>query len=83
MKFGWNREKTNLAESALRRLCRVVNPAIRVKAVKQDPDDDKIIECAIEAGSDYIITGDKHLLELGGYKTIKILNPAEFIKLMI
>jgi putative PIN family toxin of toxin-antitoxin system len=83
IKFGWNKEKTSLAEGVLRRLCKVVSPAIKVKAVKQDPDDDKIIECAIEAGSHYIVTGDKHLLDLGGYKTIKILTLADFIKLMI
>lgn len=83
VKFEWNDEKNTAAESILRRLCTVVNPSVRVKAVKQDPDDDRIIECALESKSGYIVTGDKHLLNLKEYKSIKILTPAQFINLML
>src|SRR3989344_1822436 len=53
----------------------------KIDVVKDDPDDNKVIECAIESSSDYIITYDKHLLKLKDYKGIKIITPEEFNKI--
>jgi predicted nucleic acid-binding protein len=44
-----------------------------------DPDDVKIVSCAVAAKAHCIISGDPHLLELVSYRTIAILNPAAFI----
>ena len=52
----------------------------KVEIIKDDPDDNKDIECAIESSSDYIITYDKHLLKLKEYKEIKIVKPEEILK---
>ncbi len=51
----------------------------KICVVKKDQDDDKFIECAVELGAKYIITGDKALLEIGKYANIKILNPKDFL----
>ena len=48
--------------------------------VKDDPSDDKFIECAVKLGADCIITGDKALKAVGAYQGIKILSPHEFLK---
>lgn len=40
----------------------LLTPATRVKAVKADPDDDRILEAALAAGAEFIVSGDKHLL---------------------
>jgi len=53
-------------------------PHIRV--VKDDPDDDKFIECAVALKAEVIITGDKALRAMGEYMGIKILSPQEFLK---
>lgn len=53
-------------------------PQIRV--VKDDPDDDKFIECAIALKAEVIITGDKALKAMGEYMGIKILTPLEFTR---
>ncbi|RCK78438.1 MAG: hypothetical protein OZSIB_1358 [Candidatus Ozemobacter sibiricus] len=45
----------------------------------EDPDDDKFLECAIALNADFIVSGDRHLLELGDYMGIKILNPRDFL----
>lgn len=45
----------------------------------RDVKDDKFLACAVEAGADYIITGDKDLLVLKEYEGIKIITPREFI----
>jgi putative PIN family toxin of toxin-antitoxin system len=46
----------------------------------EDPDDDKFIECAVAGKCDIIVSGDKHLLKLSGYKGIKVLKPRGFVE---
>ncbi|MFH1774368.1 MAG: hypothetical protein ABH874_05365 [Methanobacteriota archaeon] len=41
---------------------------------------DKFIECALTGEVDYIVSGDRHLLELKKYRGIKILTPTELRK---
>ena len=55
----------------------LVSPQTKIKAVKDDPDDDIIIECALESESKYIITYDKHLLNLKEFRGIRIIRPEE------
>ena len=50
--------------------------------VKEDPDDNKFLECAVDSKAEYIISGDDHLLKLKEFKGIKIVTPAEFVELM-
>ena len=57
----------------------IIEPKIKVNAVPEDPKDNIVIECALSAGADYIITGDNHLLKLKEFKGIKILTPKEFL----
>ena len=47
--------------------------------VCEDPDDDKFLASAIAGKSKIIISGDKHLLKVSGYKGIKILTPRKFV----
>ena len=56
---------------------KIVGAKAKLDLVKNDPDDNKVVECAEAAGADYIVTGDKHLLDLKGYKGIKIITAAE------
>ena len=60
----------------------LMEPKQKINVVKDDPDDNKVIECAIESSSDYIITYDKHLLRIKEYKGIKILKPEEILKII-
>ncbi len=59
----------------------MVIPNEKVDIVKDDPDDNKIIECALEGKADFILTYDKHLLKLKTPRNIKIITPEEFLKL--
>jgi putative PIN family toxin of toxin-antitoxin system len=47
-------------------------------SVVRDPEDNKILESAVEAGAEYLVTRDNDLLRLGSYEEIKIVNPSEF-----
>ncbi len=50
----------------------------RVDVVKYDRDDNKFFACAEEAGAEYIISNDMHLIEVGEYKGIRALRPKDF-----
>jgi putative PIN family toxin of toxin-antitoxin system len=54
----------------------------QLKVVVDDPDDDKVIECAVVGKADYIVTGDHHLLALGQYGNISIVKAAQFISIL-
>jgi len=45
-----------------------------------DPDDNRILECSLEANARIIVTGDSHLLELHPYRGINILTPRVFLE---
>ncbi len=59
-----------------------VKPKRRVKIIKEDPADNRILECALEANCDFIVSGDKHLLRLRKFKRTRILSPREFVELI-
>jgi putative PIN family toxin of toxin-antitoxin system len=48
--------------------------------IAADPDDDYVIACAIDGEADYIISGDRHLLELESLNKILIVSPREFVE---
>jgi len=50
----------------------------KINAVKADPDDNKILECAVAAEADLIVTMDKHLLKLKTFRRIGIVHPKSF-----
>jgi len=54
-----------------------------LKVVAADPDDDKVLECAVVGGATHIVTGDRrHLLSLGSYQGIPIVSAADFLALV-
>ncbi len=57
---------------------KTVAPRIKLYIISQDPEDNRILECAQAAGADIIVTGDKHLLQLGKFRKTRILTPREF-----
>lgn len=58
----------------------VLPGSLRVDVIKEDPEDNKILACALEARAQYIVSGDKHLLSLRQYKDIAIVTAREFLK---
>jgi|SRR5580658_1639415 putative PIN family toxin of toxin-antitoxin system len=79
-KFGWDEERLNRYLPVLWGLGRQVTPRRRVNAVKEDPDDNRILECAIAAGANAIVSGDGHLTRLTAYEGIAILTPRDFLR---
>ena len=58
----------------------IVYPPQRINEVKADESDNRILETAIAARVEYIITGDAHLLRLNSYRGVPILKPKQFLE---
>jgi putative PIN family toxin of toxin-antitoxin system len=80
-RFLWSAEAAEEQAVRLLRIARLVHPAESIDAVPDDPDDNRILECAVTARSDYVVSGDKHLLRLGSYGGIEIVKVADFLML--
>jgi putative PIN family toxin of toxin-antitoxin system len=63
----------------LRVVARLVEPTDHIQAIEADPTDDRILECAVAAGAEVIVSGDSHLLSLGSFRGIPIQRVAEFL----
>jgi len=61
---------------------KIIKPAKKVDIVKDDPEDNKIIECALASKSSYIITYDHHLLKFGKIMGIEIMTPEQTLKIL-
>jgi putative PIN family toxin of toxin-antitoxin system len=57
----------------------IVEPPGLPEQISRDNDDDKFIACALAAECEYIVSGDKDLLEVSGYQDVNIVTPREFL----
>jgi putative PIN family toxin of toxin-antitoxin system len=58
----------------------VIHPGPARLRVVRDPTDNRILECALAAQAEYLVTGDRDLLALGSYEAIAIVTPGEFLR---
>jgi putative PIN family toxin of toxin-antitoxin system len=63
----------------LRVTTRLVQPTESIHVIEADPTDDRILECAVAAEADAIVSGDTHLLSLSSFRGIPIRRVAEFL----
>jgi putative PIN family toxin of toxin-antitoxin system len=79
-KLLWDNSKTHSAIMRISNLSELVDTRERLAIIADDPDN-RILECAKAGGADFIISGDKHLLNLQNYQGIKIVTPGEFLEM--
>ncbi len=63
----------------LRNHSRIAPHRINLRVVEKDPEDDSIVIAAVEGKADCIVSGDRHLKDLGSYESIPVLSPSEFV----
>ena len=80
-KFNWTEAECAYSREQILSVANLVEPHERVDVVLDDTDDNRIVECAAAARSDYLVTGDRHLLKLGSYRGTQIVNVADFLAL--
>ena len=78
-KLEWSDDRLNSMRAEVASFTKRVSSTETLDVVKADPGDNRILECAVAAGSDVIVTGDAHLLQLGAYRGIKIMKVADFL----
>jgi len=79
-KFRLSEEEIASAIGYYQIILRTIEPKIVVNIICDDPADNRVLDCALSAKVNAIITGDKHLLELGKFKNITMLTSTEFLK---
>lgn len=78
-KFSYDREFLSRTAVFLSEIAEIVQPKEKIDILK-DKGENKIIECAVAARADVIVSGDKELLSLGKHKDIKIITLREFLE---
>lgn len=79
LKFEVAAEDAAIIRAKLESIAEIVRPDMVLHVIADDPDDNRVLECAIQGGTDYIVTGDRHLLKLGSYEAIPILTVRQFL----
>ncbi len=78
-KLLWDNAKAQSAVRLIGNFSEMVHPKERLAVIANDPDN-RILECAVEGQTEFIISGDKHLLNLKTYQGIAIVNPVDFLE---
>lgn len=81
-RFQWSGEALEEAKSQMNGIARKVTPAEEANVIKEDPADNRILECAAAARSDYIVSGDNDLLRAHTFRDIPIVKVANFLELV-
>ena len=81
-----NRPKFKIKQTTIDKITRYiylfaefVAPEERIHFIEADPKDDKFLDAAVAGDAEYIVSGDKHLLELKEFRQISILSAREFL----
>jgi len=82
-RLGWTPEERASFIAALSDFAAIVAPRRKLQVVKADPADNRVLEAAVAGSVDYVVSGDRHLLELGSYEGIPIVTPARFAAILV
>ena len=71
----------DLIEQVLK-IAKFLKPTSKVQVIKEHPANNSVLECALAACADYIVSGDKHLLKVASFEKTKLLSVNGFLKLI-
>ncbi|MGD0680704.1 MAG: putative toxin-antitoxin system toxin component, PIN family [Terracidiphilus sp.] len=79
-KFAVSERDAQAIREKLKGIAEVVDPDFELDAVPEDPDDNRVLECAVAGKAEFIVSGDRHLLRLGNYEGIAIVTVRQSIE---
>ena len=78
-KFEWSPKRARQARTLLRAFARTIVPKEKLAVVSTDETDNRILEAAVAAEAQLLVTGDNHLLAPGKFRGIAIVSPRQFL----
>jgi putative PIN family toxin of toxin-antitoxin system len=78
-KFGVESGDVDLIHGRLEKVAEIASTTPSLAIVRDDPDDDRVLECALAGRVDMIVSGDRHLLKLGAFEDIPIMTVRQFM----
>jgi putative PIN family toxin of toxin-antitoxin system len=81
-RIQWSPNQLNVFLGSLRRRTAWLQPQRIIEVLTADPDDNRVLEAAVEGDADYIVTGDRDLLELGAFEGVSIVTPRDFVAIL-
>ena len=79
-KFGWEEERTSQAIRVIENAATVIEPPRLAEVIEGGHADNRLLECAVAASADYLVTGDRrHLLPIGEHQGARIVNAPRFL----
>ena len=82
VKLGFSRRLAVLSRGRIIRRAKLVEPTASRHAVPGDPADNPILQAALAAGADYLVTNDSHLLALDPYEGLRIVSMDSYYQLL-
>ena len=79
-KFDQSEQDISLALNLISRAAKVLKPSLRANVLEDTPDN-RILECAVKANADLVVTGDRHLLKLRKFQGIALIRLADFLRM--
>jgi len=68
--------------AAVRQAAEVTSPTRQIDVIRDDPSDNRVLEAAVSAQADYIVSGDRHLLDLKTHEGVEIVTPARLVAIL-
>lgn len=81
-KFDYSTDRATEAVNDVLTFARLITIANELKVIASDPDDDKVLECAVIGRATHIVSGDRHLLSLGSFQGIVVVSAVDFLALV-
>jgi uncharacterized protein len=79
-KFEMTMEDAAFLRARLETVAEIVEQEEVLDVIAEDPDDNRVLECAVKGRADLIVSGDRHLLKLGSYQGIAIVTVRQFME---
>lgn len=81
-KFNLSQDEVESIRNYYLLIFKIVSPKQAINIILEDPSDNMVLECALEAEADYIVSEDHHLLNVGEFRGVKIVTAAELLKII-
>jgi len=81
-RFGLDEKTVDDNVKYILTISKIISPKRRLRVIREDPADDRVLECALEGKAGYIVSGDGHLLRLKEFRGIKIVHAKELLGIL-